>query len=1313
MAFRGLYYYIFFIFSLVTMSMDASAIVCAENDEGTRESDQMVSRFFRIDTQEYDLNQRFCTELFTGMHSPNGYKVEIRYPEFQELTSKERKALNKSLDSGQTAPCGEADSESDDRNGVEVFPCTTPVVGLHLQHYVSVGQKKDYVNVSFSPIVFHENRWKRIASCQIRISPNTSLARRLPEKEPSARWAENSVLARGKWCKVRVENEGIYQLDSESAKKMGFDDLKKVRIYGYGGLLQDETFTFPAYDPNTLQNMVPDDLAEIPVLETNDGRLLCWMEGTQRLIREGITNRFSHKQNHYSRYSYYFITESDESRLTPAPLKSEAVGTKVVDAIPYVSIVDPDNFNWYSGGRKMFDSFDFQTSNSHSYRVLTPDCTNDESTKATATISLSAASNLAASNFDISINGTKIGNLTVEKIKADTDFATIATKLFTVPVALSATEGNVVQMTKSGGNSARLDYIRINYTRHLTATSTPYSFSILEKSPVTLHIANASSNTHLWRLGQNGVAHEEVETTVNDGMLIAQVSTPQRRFVFFDDSKTYPAPEFVGHIENQNLHAHHDVDYVIIVPASGKLMEQAERLGKIHAAHDGISYQVVRADQLYNEFSSGTPDANAYRRYLKMLYDRASTASASIPRYCLLMGKSPWDNRFKSEYWSQKIKNIDDYLLAYEADNSQDAVGSVNSYVSDDFFGLLDDGEGANITREKLDVALGRMVCFTDEEAALLVDKVELYISNQDAGNWKNTIAVLADDGDDNSHMKDGEAVAASIEQVAPDLNINKIYWDRYKWKADATGYTYPQATASIIKQMTDGALLFNYSGHGSPILISHEKVLQTSDFQKAYSPYMPLWVLASCEIYPFDNEETNLAEVSLYVKNGGSIGFVCATRSVYASYNNAFNRAYCMHVLSKDEQGHLNTMGEALRLAKNDIVDNRSDLTINKLKYVLFGDPALCLALPTGVVKLDSINGQPIKDNQPLINLPAGSVVQFAGHVCSSDGDSCDTQFEGAVTATIYDAATDITCQNNQKSSSGSYVFNERQRIVYKGSTNAIGGKFKFNVVIPRDISYSSASSRISFYALSNDKQQEYKGMSESFCMNGTADGEMDNEPPKVIAYINSTDNPDYVFTDSNPVLIADIYDESGINTSGLSLGHDIELVLDGNNAESVSLNDCFTYDFDSYQKGQVVYQLLNVTPGMHTATIRVWDIYNNFSTADVHFIVNTREAKIGKHGSVTASQNPAYTNTRLIAYHPADSSECESTTFEVYDQRGRLVAGMDAPETHRGCSILNWNLQAANGGVLNAGVYFYRAVFHTSSGTHTTDAQKLIIVQ
>lgn len=1274
------------------------------------------SCFVHIDSNQYTIGEtmpRYFHEVAVGTPCSAGYDVEIRYPEYKALTGSELKALRSLQEGGELA----ADQDIA-QDGVVLMPEPQRIGGLNLNTYMAMSRKQGYLNVSFSPVVLHEGRWKRILSCQVRVVPrDAATAKAAPAAASSyaasaERWAEKSVLSQGKWAKIRVEKEGIYQLTDADVKKMGFSSLANVRVFGYGGLMQVEAFTFPEPSESLLQTTVPDDLVEVPTLSTTDGRRLFWAEGTTRFTWVTGSQLYTHTQNTYSNYSYYFITEGTPASVQKIPAETSQPTVRM-ESVPYAVVYDNDIFSWYEGGRRMFDEHDFSTSNTHTYRIATPDLTSGDQVVVS---SFGAASNSETTPYEITVNGTKILTSSVARYDVSNSSAKVETKTTRGVTSLTGSGTNSVLISTSNSNSARLDYLNFNYQRRLTVSDSPYSFSPQSAGVVSLNIAGASSTTHLWRIGQAGCPTVELSANLSGDVLSAVTSTGLRRFVCFDESHTYAAPEYVGEVENQNLHSLSHMDYIIIVPASGKLTEQAERLLALHREREGLSGCVVRADQLYNEFSSGTPDANAYRRFLKMLYDRAGSDEDAMPKYCLFMGKSSWDNRHLSA--AMQGNSLDDYLLAYEVDGTSNTIGSVASYVTDDFFALLDDGEGRTISSEKPDIALGRMACQTPEEARVLVDKVETYMNNTDAGSWKNTIVMIGDDGDNNLHMDDAERVAQTIESVNDKLDVQRVYWDRYTRTTSATGYSYPQATERIFQYMTDGAAVFNYSGHGAPGSISHAQVLVTKDFATARSPYMPLWVLASCEIFPFDSQEESLAETSMFVPDGGSIAFICATRAVYPQQNFSINRNFCQNLFAPASSGGRISMAEALRRAKVSLVQNSTDLTFNKLKYVFFGDPALRLSLPTGTVVIDSINGQAISPSSPLSVLPAGGVARFSGHVCRmDDATAIDETFSGTVSATIYDRKELVVCKDNQKSLLGDntpFTFYERAKNVYRGDAKATAGRFEFVLTIPRDISYSDEPGRISLYAVSDDRMQEYNGYSEAFCLNGTSsDADADTIPPKVTLYINSIDNPDYAITDENPVLIADLFDECGINNAGISLGHDIELVLDDNNSDYINLRSYFKYDFGSYQKGQIVYPLSGLSRGLHKAALRAWDVNNNFTVSDVHFIVRgDYHDGMMTEGYITSTQNPASSTTSLITYFPENADEPGLVTYEVYDTRGRIVFKQSGAVASAARSAsLSWNLCGNGGQPLPDGVYFYRAVITSKGGRFETDAQKLII--
>ena len=212
------------------------------------------------------------------------------------------------------------------------------------------------------------------------------------------------------------------------------------------------------------------------------------------------------------------------------------------------------------------------------------------------------------------------------------------------------------------------------------------------------------------------------------------------------------------------------------------------------------------ADELYNEFSSGTPDANAYRRYLRMLSDKAQS-EADMPKYLLLFGDCVWDNRMLTS--GCRILNPDDYLLCFESENSFSAV---DCFVSDSWFGMLGEGAGLYPNRELQDVAVGRFPVTYAEEAKVLVDKTISYAQNANAGVWQNTLMFMGDDGNGNIHMQDADEVANDVLTTYPAYLVKKVMWDAYTRETSSSGNTYPEATRIIKQQQAAGALIMAVS---------------------------------------------------------------------------------------------------------------------------------------------------------------------------------------------------------------------------------------------------------------------------------------------------------------------------------------------------------------------------------------------------------------------------------------------------------------------------------------------------------------------
>ena len=931
-------------------------------------------------------------------------------------------------------------------------------------------------------------------------------------------------------------------------------------------------------------------------------------------------------------YSDYGYYFLTESDDEPLTADSASfVSSYYPSASDYHDLYEVDDYAWYHSGRNLYTSEKLTVGSDRN--ITLPGV---HSTTTQINVNLSYDSKFVAT---LLMNGTTIGTLTASSgltssgtLSDGNAVATQASWKFLLPDSVMKTTDNKLTLRQTSGGEVRLDYVSLCY-------STPKALT--------------------------------------------------------DFTTSLPVPEYLYDITNQDHHADSAVDMVIIIPTSQKLLSEAERLKTLHETYDSLRVRIVPADELYNEFSSGTPDANAYRRYMKMLYDRAGT-EADQPRYLLLFGDGAWDNRMLSSGW--RSLSPDDFLLCYESENSFSAT---KSYVSDDYYCLLDDNEGGSILKDKFDAAVGRLSARTAEEAKILVDKIYAYRTNAYAGAWQNTLCFLGDDGDQNRHMQDAEAVVSTVKSLYANYDIKKIYWDAYTRVTSSTGNSFPDVTRLIKQQLQKGALVMNYSGHGGPSLLSHEAVLRITDFGEASSLRLPLWVTAACDVAPFDGLSDNIGETAMLNKKGGSIAFYGTTRTVYASYNRLQNQSFMKYLLAS-KNGRRLTIGEAAYLAKNDFVSGSTEMLTNKLQYVLLGDPALTLASPTEQAVIDSINGKAVADG--IQQLKAGSKVTLKGHLPGH------ADFNGVVTITVRDIEeTIVGKQNDPVATETAFEFQDRPNTIYNGNDSVRNGQFSFSFAVPKDISYSDKTGLFLVYAVNNDKSLSAHGECESFTLTGTEDLSNDGVGPSIYCYLNSESFVNGSTVNATPYFYAELTDKDGINVSG-GIGHDLELIIDNDMNLTYQLNERFQYDFGDYCKGKVDYVLPELSDGPHKLLFRAWDAQNNSSVAELSFVVNaTQQPTLS---NVICTKNPATTSTSFVISHDRAGSEVD-VELEVFDTSGRLLwrkseTGIPTDQTY----TIDWDLTTGNGSRLKTGVYLYRVLISNNGSSKASQAKKLIVL-
>lgn len=1173
-------------------------------------------RFFNLTADEVKVDSVLPHFLYSiplpENYQDSVYTVSVKYPEYMDMTV--------------------SDVANYNRISGAALPSQVP-----LSQNISVSRRKGYLVVSFCPLVFRNNKYQMLVSFMLDVKAkavkNSVLRQRKNDKAYASAadiYAEHSLLASGKWAKIRVSSSGVYQLTDATVRQAGFSNINKVKIYGYGGNLQNE-----ALYANDLART--DDLKEVPQCVVG-GKHLFYAKGPVSWTSNSSTVR---RRNPYSDYGYYFITQSDEE---PATVDSATfVSSFYPSPDDYHSLYEVDGYSWYNGGRNLFDPTPISVGGSQ--QVVITNTTGSQ--KGRLTVNVSAGGN---NQIRILLNGKELGTLNVP----------------------------ILQYCKAGqvGGTYSLDNLRID-----------------AKDTVT--IVNVSGETA--RLDYVSMAWEKA------------IPLPNL-------SGSHPAATYVKNIANQDLHADGQADLVIIIPASRTLLKQAQRLKEFHESHDGMRVNIVAADQLYNEFSSGTPDANAYRRYLRMLQDRAAT-EADMPKYLLLFGDCVWDNRMLTA--DCKRFDPDDFLLVYESENS---FSETVCYAGDSWMGILAEGAGSDARRELQDVGVGRFPVTTVAEAKIMVDKTINYSKNQNGGAWQNTIMFMGDDGNDNIHMKDVDSVANSVGRDYPNFLIKKVMWDAYTRESSATGNTYPEVSKIIRQQQANGALVMDYGGHGSATLISHESVLGLSDFSESRTSNLPLWVTAACDIMPFDGVTETIGESAVLNEKGGAVAFYGTARTVFTSANKYINHAFMKRVLSLQD-GKPIALGEAHRLAQNDVMlgTNRyptptredpnktspeQDNTENHLQYSLLGDPALSLNLPTAQVVVDEIDGVAVGSGT-MPTVKAGSVIKMKGHVAGVEG------FNGVVTATVRDTQEEITCKLNNTSGDGAEVafkYLDRTKTLYHGSDSIRNSSFELTFAVPKDINYADGQGMINLYALNTDKTVRANGSCDQFIVGGSAEAKNDSVGPSIYCYLNSPSFVDGGNVNSTPYFVAEIKDKDGINAAGSGIGHDLQLVIDGDMAKTYTLNNNFSYDFGTYTSGSTFYSIPELEEGPHRLQFRAWDIQNNSSTAVLHF--NVVKGLRPQLFNIGVTNNPARTSTTFIISHDRMESNMD-VVIELFDAAGRQMwRHAESGVSATGNYTVDWDLSVDGGRPLQTGVYLYRVKVSSEGSSYVSKTKKLIVI-
>lgn len=1128
-------------------------------------------------------------------------------------------------------------------------------------------------------------------------------------------WPDSHPLNAGEFHRISIPASGMFKIDRDWMVAAGFDpdtiDPRRVQLFGNGGTL----LPMDNADERPLGlRIVAAEFEGSDDGSWDDGdALVFWGNGPDAIEYATGDNAWGHERHPYEDRAWYFLAfdqTNEDGRIADAG-DIVAVPDTVIDRYWHVQFHEQELESPNRSGREWFGE-SFGTVNQRSFSFFTPFATETPGkvTARFAAQSMGTPSSFEVNSGEVSFNASpsytsSTSTSNVANIASASGVGQITSE---AGLEASASFASVQVQFNKGVSSAIgwLDFIRLEQECHLKYNGTPLRFMQPSFAGVQIaeaELSGATGGLQVWDI-TDGPQPRRIPTSL-DGSVVRwkfQADT-MRSFVAFT-RETLPSPVYAGPAAPSNLHAVEQADLVIVTRPA--YWEAAQRLAALHA-DDGLHVLVTTQRAVFDEFSSGSVDPTAIKMLMMMLRDRALEGGWNPPGYLLLFGDGTFANRFNLE--------SSPYVITYQSSNS---VSPTGSYVSDDYFGFIEDQYGEGIG-DKMAIGIGRIVCETETEAKAMVDKIEAYMTHpsasvpesgclndasEDDGRWRNRICFVSDDMDGNGgpteieHMVNSDEHATKLAQEHPEYDVTKIYLDAYPQESTPGGERYPDAQEAIDRQVRDGALIVNYIGHGGERGWSHERILNTTTIQNWDNlARMPLFMTATCELARFDDPDVESAgEMMVRNPDGGAIAMLTTTRVVFSGSNQQLNRAF-YEIALQDTGATPLRLGDIARVTKNDPQVSNSS---NKRNFSLLGDPALALNYPEFEVQFSAMPD----------TLKALDRATVEGHVTNAAGDTLHG-FNGIVHVQLFDKRSQITTLNND-GAPNPHTFQVFRNVLFRGVASVVNGSFAFDFVVPRDIDYSYGPGRISAYAVSDSADAH--GANEAFIVGGVSeDYALDTTPPTVRLFLNDTLFVDGGLTDENPWLLARVFDEGGINASGVGIGHDIKATLDGQSDESVVLNDFYTSDLNTYQSGTVRYPFQALETGRHSLELVVWDVQNNKGQAEVEFLVaSSLEAAIGK---VLAYPNPSSSGFNFEVEHNVACQEARYV-MEVFSSSGKLVHRRESTWHEDGfrSNQLHWNSEEdATGATVPAGLYVFRLTLLPETGGSVQYSDQLVVIR
>ena len=1058
---------------------------------------------------------------------------------------------------------------------------------------------------------------------------------------------EASVLATGTWLKLAVTEEGLYRITPEQLRDQGWNpdeiDPAALQLYGYGGgMLPQPLDTF--YYASLPENAVWVAGAEDGRFDDNDYLVFYGQSADRRRYRKQEDQYVpDFQKNLYADTTYYYLTVGPSPGQRTELGAGGAVSDFEVDYYNDYAAYEQDEINLRkptSGSGREWYGESFATGTSRSFSLGLGNRVSDREVVVTVDV---LGTSTAATSFQVSLNGQSLGNLPVPPIE-DARYAAKGSAARTTFTANTPSLGEApltLGLEYLGSGTAYLNRVIVEASRTLRYAQTPLRFRNLESTQqerTTFRIQSSSNNLLVWDVTDPQRAiRQKVEKDGLAWWFTIATAGVLKEFVAASPEDLLE-PTIVGSVANQNLRDGQVPNLVIVSPP--EFRSEAERLAQLRRQHDQLTVRVVTPSQIYHEFSSGRQDVSAIRNYLKYLYDTDSTSLS----YLLLFGKCSFD-------YKGYLPNNTNWVPTYESRNS---LHPIYSYSSDDYYAFLEDEEGeweeSRSGDHTMDIGVGRLPVKSIQEARAVVDKLIHYATDATTrGRWRNEVVFIADDGDNNKHQRDAEQLTQSLDTAFADYSLTKIYLDAFSQEPLPGGEQSEEASQRIERALKRGALIVNYTGHGSETRWTQENIFNVNTINQLRNyDRLPFFVTATCEFGRYDDPTVvSGAEQLVLSARGGAIGLVTTTRPVFSNSNFLLNRAFYQQIFTLSEVGYP-TIGEVFRRTKNDALNG----PVNR-NFSLLGDPSMKLVYPQDQVVIEQtevLQGHGSYESRDT--LAALDRVRLRGKIVRKEDQKLNADFNGTVTIEVLDK---VTITETRGSDGSAMQFTERNSVIHRGRARVRAGQFTLDFVMPKNIVYRAGPAKLTSYAQSD--RSDAHGSDLSVVIGGSSRrASEDQTPPRAQLYMDDTTFVAGGITGSNPTLLAHLSDTNGISITP-SLGQDLIATLvhqESGQKQQWPLGEFYETDTDTFRSGTITYPLNDLTEGHYTLTLRVGDTYNNITEAETHFVVGDEQrVQVTRFYNYP---NPFRQTTTFVVDHNR-SGDHLTVDMQVLDNQGRQV--------------------------------------------------------